>query len=193
MGVGCVCEFDHQAGARREADCFPETCDDCMDNEYALRGMECECLPGFFRVGLADVSAASASASAVPARGRCVSLTSPAAPEDTCVVNRRLPAFAIRLGQPTTAGSASVPGELPEALRLASGFGPAPPTSASRRVGGACHMGRLPVVEHTAELETNLSHTLQLCARAEDRLACHALEQNRARPSESRSGLGFRV
>jgi hypothetical protein len=43
----------------------------------------------------------------------------------------------------------------------------------------------------TEGLGTNLSHTLQLCARAEDRLACHALEQNRARAGTSRSVLGF--
>jgi hypothetical protein len=54
-------------------------------------------------------------------------------------------------------------------------------------------MGRLPGVGHkmTEGLGTNLSHTLQLCARAEDRLACHALEQNRARAGKSRSVLGF--
>jgi hypothetical protein len=163
-------------------DGFPKTCDNCMEDEYSMKGMDCQCLPGSTR-------GAGASMLDAPPRGPCDS--TPVDPGDTCVVNRRLPAFAIRMGQRTTAGSAFAPNELSDAPRMASGFGRAPPTSASRRDGGACHMGRLPVVGHTAVLDTDLSHSLQLCARAADHLACHALEQNRARANTSRSVLSF--
>jgi hypothetical protein len=54
-------------------------------------------------------------------------------------------------------------------------------------------MGRLAVVAQErssgAPLNSALNLSLQLCARDGNRLACHALEQNSARPEASRSVL----
>ena len=179
----CVCGVNWQPGAEQdEATGFPVECDLCRSNEYASLGGECECLPGSLR---APATADNQTRSSCVSAGRVR--------EDTCVVNRRLPAFAIRLGQRTTEGRLLPDDDHPEHPRMASGFGGAPPASASRSPGGACFMGRLAVVAQErssgAPLNSALNLSLQLCARDGSSLACHALEQNSARPEASRSVL----
>ena len=113
------------AASAANASAAVSACVPCGPNEFALPGGPCACVPGAARgdAGVCEVSF-------VPA-------------DDTCVVNRRLPPFALRLGRRAPDGAAPLPGERTDAPALPSGFGPAAPPSASRAPAGACHMGRL--------------------------------------------------
>lgn len=91
-------------------------------------------------------------------------------PDDTCVVSRRLPPFALRLGR-----KPAPPGASPGAA----------PASASRLPGGACHMGRLPRVDNARPAAPGAAHATQLCARNATTLACAVLAQNLSHPAAS--------
>lgn len=190
----CVCPANTQARASQQQTgnaSFQEgPCEACAADEYALPGAACACPPGTVRAELDAATASSPERNAT--RSPCV--PRPAPRDGACVVNRRLPPFAFRLGRRAPEG-AQPPGagQRRDAPPLAAGFGSAPPPSASRSPGGACHMGRLPRVA-AAALRSNLSHALQLCAPASGgaaRLACAALAQDPAQPAASRSVLSF--
>ena len=170
----CVCAENTEAGLALDEHDFPVECRACATDKFALQGGRCECKAGTFLVASSQKCSASS--------------------EDTCVVNRRLPPFAFRPGHRVPSGAAPLLDQGREAPRLASGFGSAPPPSASRSPGGVCHMGRLAMVENTALQDSSLSHALQLCAQApgSEGLTCTALEQRPAKPADSRSVLlGF--
>ena len=177
------------AASAANASAAVSACVPCGPNEFALPGGPCACVPGAARgdAGVCEVSFASE--------------------DDTCVVNRRLPPFALRLGRRAPEGAAPLPGERADAPTLPAGFGPTAPPSASRAPGGACHMGRLPRVGALAPgpaaaeaVAANLSLALQLCGQlpapggsdgsgSSARLVCAALAQNPALPASSRTVL----
>jgi hypothetical protein len=165
-------------------------CEACAADEYALPGAACACPPGTVRAEL-DTDLDAETPERNDTRSPCV--PRPAPRDGACVVNRRLPPFAFRLGHRAPEGSAGAAhaGERRDARPLAAGFGSAAPPSASRSPGGACHMGRLARVA-AAALRSDLSHALHLCAPATGgaaRLACAALAQDPARPEASSSVL----
>jgi hypothetical protein len=90
-------------------------------------------------------------------------------PIESCIVNRRLPAFGLGIRRTQTK-------DMPRAF-----------VSGSLNKGGVCHMGRLPLINNTltAEQMPGIVYSAQMCTRSNTTLTCAMLSQNLSHPTDS--------
>ena len=96
-----------------------------------------------------------------------------AAAQDECIVSRRLPPFALRTGRRNV--------DFMKTDKIAE-------TPSSRLPGGACHMGRLMRVNNSF-LDSEQTHSTQMCTRNSTALRCAVLVQNDSSVLASRQRL----
>jgi hypothetical protein len=87
----------------------------------------------------------------------------------SCIVNRRLPAFGLGVRRTQTQ-------DMPRAF-----------VSGSLNNGGVCHMGRLPFINNTLTVEQmpGIVYSAQMCTRSNTTLTCAMLSQNLSHPTNS--------
>lgn len=88
--------------------------------------------------------------------------------QEYCVVNRRIPSFALGLAHK----------QAKDVLRASE--------SASRKAGGVCHMSRLQLVDNEIATSTDIEFSTQACTQDENNITCSILAQNDKHPQDSK-------